>query len=470
MDPSTNDNVFCTAESNIHQVETHSRLADSLIKLGVCVRNIELYGRGHPVFREAVVAAHQAVAGLLIVQPKIVIAVGDTYLAVDSFPIEDKTGGVSAFARLLSTRKVGQFVLASGVSMDELVEFAETASMSPEALELRGGMVTELQRRNVTHISVSSNALPSESREAKDPADIYEEALVLIEEAMKAVRAGLQVPVPEIRAVVADSLRSLTKDDTALLALAGIRSYDRYLAEHSVNVSLISMVFGRDLGLDTTTTLELGIAAMLHDSGKVFVPAEIVKKPTKLDEEEWMQIRRHPTAGARALAGVPDLPALAATIALEHHMYCDGSGYPEIANHRPHLLSRLIAIVDTYDALTTDRPYRERWSSHQAIAWMLYEAPYRYDRELMARFATRANMYPIGSIVRLACGNLAVVIGGSIKQPLRPVLKILEVADDSVTSGRIIDLSTTAEPAMEIEGLAQPVELLLPYTDDLVAA
>jgi HD-GYP domain-containing protein (c-di-GMP phosphodiesterase class II) len=470
MKPDIMDEILIPTTSSTVLVETHSRLADALIKLSACVRSMELYGRGHPVFLEAVATAHQALIGLLAVQPVLTIAVGDTYLAVDSFPIEDKTGSVASLARLLSTRKVGQLTLTAGVTDEEVVELAEVASMCPEVLELRGGMATELQRRNVVHISASSNTLPSESREAKDPADIYEEALVLIEEAMKAVRAGLKIPVPEIRAVVADSLRSLTKDDSALLALAGIRSYDRYLAEHSVNVSLISMVFGRDLGLDTTTTLELGIAAMLHDAGKVFVPPEIVKKPSKLDEEEWMQIRRHPVAGARALAGVPDLPALAATIALEHHMYCDGSGYPELPGHKPHLLSRLIAIVDTYDALTTDRPYRERWSSYQAIAWMIYEAPHRYDRQLMARFATKANMYPIGSIVRLVRGDLAVVVGGSFEHPSRPVLKILNVSDKSVSCGETIDLSTTTNPKLEIESLAQPAELLLPFTDELIAA
>lgn len=452
-------------------VEKYSRAANSLIKLGACVRNVELYGRSHPVFRELAEAAHRSLAQLLVMQPTLTVAVAGDFLTLDSFPIEDSTGCLAALADLLGKANVGELRVTGGITEEEVVDFAEVLGLSSEELELHGGVATELRKRNVSHIEVGGNVLPAQTREGSDPADIYEEALVLIEEAMKAVQAGLKIPVPEMRAVVADSLRTITRDENALLALAGIRSYDRYLAEHSVNVSLISMIFGRDLGLDTTSVLELGISAMLHDVGKVFVPSDVVKKPTKLSEDEWVQIRRHPTAGARALAGLPDLPALASTIALEHHMYSDGSGYPDYsAGYRPHLLSRLIAIVDTYDALTTDRPYRERWSGQKAIAWMLYESRDRYDRQLIARFASRAGLCPPGSLVRLARGDIAIVSGGSSQHPTRPVVKIIKSPAASVKPGSSIDLSETDDASLEIADVAQPVEVLQPYTDSLLVA
>ena len=452
-------------------VETYSHAAESLAKFGGCMRSIGLYGRFHPMFQESVVTAHQALVGLLVVQPTVVVAVADDRLTLDSFPIEDGTDCLSVFAGLLKERRVGELKLTAGVSEEEVMEFAEAMSLPPEELALRGGLSAELRRRNVTNIAVSGNVFLTESREGRDPADIYEEALILVEEAMRAVQAGLKIPVPEIRGVVADSLRSLTRDESALLVLAGIRSYDRYLAEHSVNVCLISMIFGKDLGLDTTSTLELGISAMLHDVGKVFIPAEVVRKPARLSEDEWVQVRKHPAAGARALAGLLDLPALASTIALEHHVYCDGSGYPAFpASQKPHLLSRLIAIVDTYDALTTERPYRDRWAGQEAIAWMIYEGRARYDRQLMARFASRARLYPLGSVVRLVLGDVALVVGGSHENPARPVLKILTSPGKSGVPGEIIDLSTNTNPELEIAALAQPVEILLPYTDELIAA
>lgn len=451
--------------------DMHYRIADALTKVGTCARSVIQYGRHHPLVEEMVQAAHQAFAELLVIQPTVAIAVTDSYLAIDSFPIEDPGGCLAAFARLLSERKITELRLSVGITLNEVLEFSEVLALSPEDLLLRGGIAAEMERRKVINITTRSGILPVESREAKDPANIYQEALLLVEDAMKAVESGLRIPVPEIRSVVADSLHSLIHDNSALLALAGIRSYDHYLSEHSVNVCILSMVLGRDLGLDPATTLELGISAMLHDVGKVFVPSEIVKKPGKLSEEEWQQIRRHPAEGARALAGLPDLPALVSTIALEHHVRSDGTGYPSLpSHHKPHLLSRLVCIVDTYDALTTNRPYRERWTAQQAIAWMLYEVTNQYDRQLMARFAARARLYPIGSLVRLTKGDYAVVVGGSYLNPRRPRLRI--VAGPTVTDIDIavIDLADNTDPGLEIDSMAQPVEVLLPYADRLAAA
>jgi HD-GYP domain-containing protein (c-di-GMP phosphodiesterase class II) len=208
---------------------------------------------------------------------------------------------------------------------------------------------------------------------------------------------------------------------------------------------------------------------MLHDVGKVFVPSDVVKKPGKLSEQEWQQMRTHPGEGARALAGMEDLPALTSTIALEHHVYCDGSGYPALPpQHTPHLLSRLVAIVDTYDALTTERPYRTRWTPQQSIAWMLYDARGRYDRQLMARFASRARLCPLGSLVRLARGDIAVVVGGSYEHPTRPRIKII-AGSGAKQDARLVDLAENTDPGLEIDVMAQPVEALIPYVDRLAA-
>ncbi|MHB9035941.1 MAG: HD-GYP domain-containing protein [Armatimonadota bacterium] len=451
--------------------DMHIRIAGALSKISICVRSVAQYGRSHPVIAEMVATAHQEVAELLVIQPTFAVAADDSYFALDSFPIEDNSGTLKTFAEALHSRKTTELKLTSGITPTELLDFAEVLSLSPENLAIRGGMATEMRSRGVAHIQTKSGVLPTKSREGKDPADIYEDALLLVEQAMKSVESGLQIPVPEIRAIVAESLHSLIKDDSTLLALTGIRSYDHYLSEHSVNVCILSMVLSKDLGLDAASTLELGISALLHDVGKVFVDPNIVRKPEKLTEEEWQQIRRHPAEGARALAGLPDLPALASTIALEHHIRSDGSGYPAVSmTHRPHLLSRLVAIVDSYDALTTERPYRERWSAQQAIAWMLYEAPGQYDRQLMARFAARARLYPLGSLVRLKKGDYAVVVGGSHKHPKQPRVRIVTAVDMSSDAPIEIDLSTNTDPAFEIDSIAQPVEVLLPYADRLVAA
>lgn len=450
--------------------ELHPRVAEAMVEVSGCLRNLSLYGRFHPMLKDATAAAHQSLSDLFAFQPAITMAVIDSYLTLDSFPLDDVSGAVASLADALQARKVGELTLSAGLTEEEITEFTELLCLAPEDLLIRGGIAEELRKRKVTHIEAKGITVPAETREGKDPADIYEEALNLIEEALQAIQSGLQIPLPEIRSVVEDSLKSLTADEGALLALAGIRSYDRYLSEHSVNVCILSMVLGRSLGMEPVSTVELGVSAMLHDVGKVFIPEHIVKKPGKLSEEEWQHVRRHPVEGARALASIQGLPTVAPTIALEHHTYCDATGYPAFGpNHKPHLLSRLVAIVDTYDALTTDRPYRERWTGQQAIAWMLYEAPNRYDRQLMARFASRSNVYPRGALVQLTNDEIAVVVSGSVRHPDRPSIKMVNKTA-RLGGPEIIDLADEAHADLEIKTLAQPVEALLPYTDLLLAS
>lgn len=451
-------------------VDMHSRAAAALVRVGVCVRSVGLYGRNHPMIEDMVKVAHQSLAEMLALQPNLVISSTETYLAMDSFPIEDPSGALGSLARVLWEKQISELTFRAGVGQDQLLDLCEVLSTPVDDLHAVGGAINELSRREVTSIIARSGVLPIELREANDPADIYEEALLLVEQAMKAVQAGLRIPTSEIRSVVASSLHSLISDESVLLVLAGVRSYDRYLSEHSVNVCILSMVLGRDLGLDTATALELGISAMLHDVGKVFVPNDIVTKPGRLTEEEWLQIKRHPGEGSRALAVMEDMPALAPTIALEHHVYCDGTGYPALPpDHRPHLLSRLVAIIDTYDALTTERPYREKWTPQQSIAWMLYEAGNRYDRRLMARFASRAQLYAPGALVRLSRGDIAVVVGGNYRTPTLPKIRIVTGPSSSDVEARIIDMSENQDPGLTIESMAQPVEVLLPYADLLAA-
>ena len=467
----TNINTIRTPSSTMQiSADLHARFADALSKTGICIRSISQYGRSHPVIAEIAQNAQQAIAELLIVKPTVSVACTGTFFAIDSFPIEDKLGCLDTLAKSLHKHGISELTLHSGISKDELVEFAEVMSFPPDTITIRGGFANELGKRGISHIVTKSGIMPTESREGGDPANIYEEALQLVEDAMRAVVSGLKIPVAEIRAVVASSLQSLIAEDSTLLALTSIRSYDRYLSEHSVNVCILSMVFGKDMGLDPASALELGISAMLHDVGKVFVPVEIVTKPGKLSEEEWQLMRRHPAEGARVLAGLADLPALASTIALEHHVRADGTGYPSMpAGKKPHLLSRLVAIVDTYDALTTDRPYRKRWTGQQAIAWMIYEAPGQYDRQLMSRFAARANLFPPGSLVKLKRGDYAVVVGGSQQHPRKPTLRIVSGGYMSDKDSLELDLSTNENPELEIDTLAQPVEVLLPYADRLLA-
>lgn len=451
--------------------DAYSGTADALAKLSICVRSIGYYSRSHQLFAETLDATHQVFGALLSVRPSVLVVVADSHMILERFPIEDNSGCLHSLAMILQEREVAELEVIAGVTQDELADLAEVLSLQAAEIKLRGGVSTELRRRNVSHIWARTDSERSELQEKRNPAVAHEEALLLVQRTFSAVGSGLQVPVLEVRKGVSDLMDSLIRDESALLALAAIRSYDRYLSEHSVNVCILSMVLGRSLGFDGVVALELGISALLHDVGKVFLPGDLLKKPGRLGEDEWEQVRRHPIEGARVLAGLPNLPALAATIAYEHHIRADGSGYPSMpADHTPHLLSRLVALADVYDALTTDRPYRKRFTPQQAVAYMLYESYGHHDAQLMARFASRVGLYPIGSLVRLKNGEHAVVIGGSHDHPGRPTVMVVAGQGGQQIERRTIALSSTSDTSLEIASVAQPVEALLPYTESLLAA
>lgn len=442
-------------------INASAALTKALTALSSCSRYANLYGISHPLMHEKLVKVHNLLVRLLIVLPNVKIGVAATYLTLDKFLIEDPSDDLSDFAKMMNARKVVEIRLNSGITIRDIEVFIEVLTIPPDDIKSMGGMRNELKLRGAVHIQVREGEAVNDQPDLTDASDIYNQALNIIGETFDAVISGRPIPVPEIRIIVSDTLRSILADDSAMLALVSIRSYNRYLAEHSVNTCILSMALGRDLGLDASVILELGIAAILHETGKAFLAHSIEDKSGKLTEEEWEQIRRHPLEGARMLAGFADLPALAATIALEHHAYCDGTGYPLFpTEHKIHLLSRLVAIVDSYDALTTDRPFREMLSPQQAIGCMLYESYGRYDKQLLARFASKAKLYPIGSIVRLKNDEIAIILGGSRKHPHQPDIRMITGS----RKGEMIRLSEVDDPSLEIEALAEPVEAIIPYT------
>jgi len=439
-------------------------------KLSACIRAVCLYSRSHPVTVSALEEAQEAVKVLLGDSDRIDILITDGYLLLDKFPVEDRSGVVAGFADELRRNGVAALSISAGLTQQEIAVFAEALRRRPGDHQTDGKPSAELQRLNVGHIRVQTGIMRPTRPKSRDAAGVYENALDSLGATMSSARAKGGVSGVGVAATVCQMLDAVMHDQDALLALTAIRSYDNYLLEHSVNVCIISMLFALDLGLDQDGVLDLGMCGMLHDIGKVFLPEEIIRKPGKLSEEEWEQIRRHPAQGARVLAGASDLPALAATIAYEHHMRSDASGYPAAPDdHTQHFLSRVVSIVDVYDALTADRPYRQKWTPQEAMAWMLYESPERFDERLLARFASRAGLHAVGSLVRLKNGCCGVVVGGSYTSPTKPQVMIVSEPENMHAERRMVNLSEINDHSFEIEQVAQPVEALFPCTKALLA-
>ena len=201
------------------------------------------------------------------------------------------------------------------------------------------------------------------------------------------VSAGHTIPLLEAYGVVRSLSFAMHGGQAMVLPLLQLKEFDQYTTTHSMNVSVLTMALGEFLGLAPTAVRAFGLAGLLHDLGKVKIPREILAKPGKLTAEERVVVEAHPVDGARLILQGHEPLDLAAVVAYEHHRYHDGGGYPHVHYDRAaHQASRLVHVCDVYDALRTRRPYREAWSSSEALAYIQGRAGAEFDPAMVAAF------------------------------------------------------------------------------------
>lgn len=211
--------------------------------------------------------------------------------------------------------------------------------------------------------------------------------------------------------------------------LSDIRDSDDYTFCHSVNVCILSLLSAVDLGLPKPRLEDLATGALLHDMGKIWVDEKILKKKGSLTPEEYEEIKKHPAFGYEILSYQRNIPPDSAKVVVQHHERCDGTGYPyrlDIGNIHPY--SRLVMVVDVYDALTADRPYRSSLQPHQAIE-MITGCAGPFDGEMVRSFIRHLAAYPVGTAVRLSNNDLGIVTENHKGLPLRPVIRVCKDGD-----------------------------------------
>jgi putative nucleotidyltransferase with HDIG domain len=201
------------------------------------------------------------------------------------------------------------------------------------------------------------------------------------------VQSGAKLPIVEADAVVRSLSLAMHAEQAMVLPLLELKEFDQYTTTHSMNVSVLAMALGEFLELGGATVRALGVAGLLHDLGKVCIPRDILVKPGKLTDAERTVVREHPVVGARMLLASPDSMELAAVVAYEHHIMLDGGGYPTLPDARgAQYASRLVHICDVYDALRTNRPYRQAWESERAMAFIEGRAGIEFDPAIARSF------------------------------------------------------------------------------------
>lgn len=259
--------------------------------------------------------------------------------------------------------------------------------------------------------------------------EVYGEAKVLVKDLLQEARLGRSVDGEKAQYVVNSMVDSIFRNQDALVSLSRLKSYDDYTFQHCLNVSVLTVALGRNLGLVKDELRRLGVGAILHDIGKMQIPEEILNKPGRYTDEEFAIMKQHTLKGASILMNAADVEKESAAVALNHHERYSGKGYPRglvgLSIGKYGLIS---AIVDVYDAITSDRVYHKGLPSYQAIQKIYEWGATDFYPVYVQKFIQCLGVYPIGTVAELDSGELGVVYSQNHNDLLHPWVRIIRSA------------------------------------------
>ncbi|MCK8058246.1 MULTISPECIES: HD-GYP domain-containing protein [unclassified Fusibacter] len=238
------------------------------------------------------------------------------------------------------------------------------------------------------------------------------------------------VHITNLNKMVEDILTEVFSNKNALVEMVDIKKMDNYLYEHAVNTAVLSLLIGLEIHLNENDLRRLIVAALLMDVGNNLIDQTPLQKKGEIDNQERHTIETHVRKGFDFVRNYSDIPVNTRNLILQHHERIDGSGYPNgLKGDEINMLAKIIAIADTYDALTSDRPFRPAYHPNEALEKIMGDAGKLFDFSLVNVFAKRVLAYPVGTYVKLSNGDIGEIIASNRDIPLRPVVEILKSAN-----------------------------------------
>jgi hypothetical protein len=367
------------------------RLPAALRELVTAASNARYYGPGHPYVAEYVRAAQAAIAALLESVPSVTILVVAGRLVVDGHPYPQPPAHVLRFAEMLRERGLESVSFHRGVTPEEVTGFVSclggrSDSNTPPAPGIRIGRVALREDEGPAAGAGSADA-ERLIEIAQRLEGLGDSELDRIRELYEMAERRKRLDVRAMDQIVRRFISVLLADFNPVMLLASVKGAHEYTFTHAVNVGILTIVQAKALGFTGSVLHAIGVASMLHDVGKIFIPAEILSKPGELTPAERTIIEAHTVKGGRYLMDQAGIPEIAVVAAFEHHRKFDGTGYPlNRPGWRPNLISQIVAISDVFDALRSDRAYRHSQPQEEIVRIFAGDRGAKFNPRLVASF------------------------------------------------------------------------------------
>jgi putative nucleotidyltransferase with HDIG domain len=405
-------------------------LFDELLRrFGGSLRGIQLYASNHPLVTRNIQGLCDTIRAIQAHEAPTTVGVVGEELVVGDVPMPKASSSMGELIKRLRLLGVERITIERGASSEEMAAFIQRlGTIDPVAIKEAAAQGQDVF--NQPHIRVGRIQIEQRVEEnLSDTATIrklYAEAVNMASAVWESARSESKPDAEAARGMVNGLAQAVSQNRTALLALTALKNYDNYTFTHMVNVSILTMGQARGLGIDGPLLREFGLAALMHDIGKVRTPPEVLNKPDKLTDEEFTIMKRHVVDGAEILRRTPEMPALAPVVAFEHHLRLDGTGYPDRVS-RPTLNvgTMLCSIADVYDAMRSQRRYQKAFPTDRILAVLQRNDGKQFEQHLVRRFVQLVGIYPAGNLVRLNTDEIAVVLRVHAPDPYRPRVRIL---------------------------------------------
>jgi putative nucleotidyltransferase with HDIG domain len=385
-------------------------------------KSLQLYPSAHPSIRKQALTLLQDLQQLFPQKHPLKLGLLEgTLFFEDQLYVADEPA-IEDIGRLLKERDIEGVEIAVGLTVEELLLFFQLLSDKRlVGLEL----TKEMKKRGIQNIRPFT-PVGEEAKTNQAPGKIYQRALKTVSQIFNDTRLGKIPSSKNAVNIVEDMVQSTLNEPHALMALSLLKDYDNYTFTHSVNVSVIALAVGQACELSVAELNILGLGALLHDIGKLSIDKEIINKPGRLTEDEYAEIQKHPSLGATLTKQMEGLPHEVTDIVLGHHLRYDGQGYPAmVLGKKNSRLADMTAVADSYDAMTTLRPYQRPTTPRGAIEKMRKESGTALDPQILEKLIVSLGPYPVGSLVRLDSNEIALVTRVASREKDAVELKIL---------------------------------------------